>query len=142
MSVMDFLSNLTNPSMQAQQSAASQFGTNVGSQQNIQLANQEQAFKDNSTGVPNAPFDLKGLAKDMFSNMAANQTGSPMDMATKLPIASAKVMQPRMPQGPIAQNAMNQPIQPSSQGAMNAITGGMGNSPTFMQMLNGIGYGR
>lgn len=133
--------DLFGPSTAAQQRIANQFGTSMGSEQTKMLANQDLAFESNSTGVPNAPFDLKGLAKDMFGGLAKSQGATPASMATQLPMTQASVMQPQgMPQT-IKPIQGVQGVQPS-QAAMGAITSGMNPNSTFTGILQGLGYGR
>lgn len=129
---------------QFKQENADKFGISAESEQAKMLANQDKAFADNATGVPNKPFDLVGLASDLFtaSEEGKKRSSTPMSMATNLtPHSGAGVRLGQAPQ-PMAQ-PMQQPMMQQPQNtAMNAITQGFGKVPRIQQILQTLGYGR
>ena len=120
--------------------AASQYGTNIGSQQSKMLAQQDMAFDQNTTGSIHGGFDMKSMASSLGKaaqaqagkqrdNMAQMQTtpGQQIPMPGQMPQMPAA---PQAPQGP--SNAM-QMIQGFQQ---SPIGGGMiGGQPTRQQMM-------
>lgn len=129
-----------------QDQLSDQYGVGAGSQQAEQLARQDFAFEQNTTGVPNADkgFDLAGLASDLFtaSEEGKKRNITPMSMATNLtPHSGAGVRMGQAPQ-PMAQ-PMQQPMMQQPQNtAMNAITQGFGKAPRIQQILQTLGYGQ
>lgn len=135
----DFLMSIFGPNDEQQKKAAEQFGTDMGTDQTKQLAEQEAAFANNATRVPNTGFDLKGFAQDL----SKATKGTDFDFGESLynqKINNIGLLQ--MPQAP--QQAPTAPVvaaQPQ-QSAMQAIQGGMPSNPLLDQMLRNLGYGR
>jgi len=134
-----------------QDQLSDQYGVGAGSQQAEQLARQDFALEQNTTGVPNADkgFDLTGLASDLFtsSEEAKKRNTTPMSMATNLtPHSGAGVRMGQAPQPmaqPMQQPMMQQPMMQQPQNtAMSAITQGFGKVPRIQQILQTLGYGR
>lgn len=129
---------------QFKQENADKFGISAEGDQAAMLANQDKAFADNATGVPNKPFDLAGLASDLFtaSEEGKKRSSNPMSMATNLtPHQGAGVRMPQAPQ-PMAQPMQQQAMQQPQNTAMQAVTQGFGKVPRIQQILQTLGYGR